>query len=240
MQKIGIIIPAYNEDKQVVKLVKEINKKIIIKKIIIVDDSVKSKIKNIHLLFKNVIYVNRKKKLGRGTAVILGLRILKKIDVNTFIEMDADFSHNPNEIKKNISIFNKKKLDLLIASRYLKNSKIINWPINRKIFSKISNLLAKFMLKIPVSDYTNGFRIYSSKATNIIINKCGKIGDGFIILSEILMVLYFHKLNIAETSTIFVNRKRGESSVNINLIYKSFIGLIKLYLNKKNYYKFIK
>lgn len=240
MQKIGIIIPTYNEDNQVVKLVKEINKKIIIKKIIIVDDSVKSKIKNIHLLFKNVIYVNRKKKLGRGTAVMLGLRILKKINVNTFIEMDADFSHNPNEIKKNISIFNKKKLDLLIASRYLKNSKIINWPINRKIFSKISNLLAKFMLKIPVSDYTNGFRIYSSKATNIIINKCGKIGDGFIILSEILMVLYFHKLNIAETSTIFVNRKRGESSVNINLIYKSFIGLIKLYLNKKNYYKFIK
>ena len=102
-------------------------------------------------------------------------------------------------------------------------------------FSKISNLLAKFLLKIPVSDYTNGFRIYSSKATNIIIRKCGNIGDGFIILSEILMELYLMKLNIGETSTIFVNRKRGESSVNLNLIYKSFMGLIKIYLKKKYY-----
>ena len=234
MQKLGIVIPAYNEDKQVIRLIKEIIKKIIIKKILIVDDSVHSKIKNIHLLFDNVIYVNRKQKLGRGSAIILGLRILKKFGIDTFIEMDADFSHNPNEIRKNILIFNKKKLDLLIASRYLKNSKIIDWPINRKIFSKISNLLAKFLLKIPVSDYTNGFRIYSSKATNIIISKCGKIGDGFIILSEILMELYLNKLKIGETSTIFVNRKRGESSVNMSLIYKSFIGLIKIYLKKKN------
>ena len=77
MQKLGIVIPAYNEDKQVIRLIKEINKKIIIKKILIVDDSVYSKIKNIHLLFDNVIYVNRKQKLGRGSAVILGLRILK-------------------------------------------------------------------------------------------------------------------------------------------------------------------
>ena len=233
MQKLGIIIPAYNEDKQVIRLVKEINKKNIIKKILIIDDSIHSKIKNIHLLFNNVIYVNRKKKLGRGSAVIHGLRILKKFGIDTFIEMDADFSHNPNVIKKIISIFNRKKLDLLIASRYLKNSKIINWPINRKIFSLISNLLAKFLLKIPVSDYTNGFRIYSAKATNIIISKCGKIGDGFIILSEILMELYLHKCKINETSTIFVNRKRGESSVNISLIYKSFIGLMKIYFKKK-------
>jgi dolichol-phosphate mannosyltransferase len=233
MQKIGIVIPAYNEDRQVIRLVKKINKKIKINKILIVDDSIHSKIKNIHLLFHNVIYINRKKKLGRGSAVIFGLKILKKIGINIFIEMDADFSHNPNEIKKNILIFKKKKLDLLIASRYLKKSKIIGWPITRKVFSKISNLLAKFLLKIPVSDYTNGFRIYSKKATSVIVSKCGKIGDGFIILSEILMELYLHKLNIGETHTIFVNRKRGESSVNINLIYKSFIGLIKIYLKKK-------
>lgn len=64
MQKLGIIIPAYNEDRQVIRLVKEINKKIIINKILIVDDSVDSKIKNIHLLFNNVIYLNRKKNLA--------------------------------------------------------------------------------------------------------------------------------------------------------------------------------
>jgi dolichol-phosphate mannosyltransferase len=233
MQKIGIIIPAYNESREVIELIKEINNKILINKIIIIDDTPQSKIKNINLLFNNVIYINRKKKLGRGSAVIFGLKILKKNEVDIFIEMDADFSHNPNEIKKNVILFKKKKLDLLIASRYLKKSKIINWPIKRKIFSRISNLLAKFLLKIPVSDYTNGFRIYSKKSVNIIIYKCGKIGDGFIILSEILMELWLNKLKIGETSTIFINRNRGESSVNLNLIYKSFIGLIKIYLKKK-------
>jgi len=232
MQKIGIVIPAYNEDRTVIKLIKEINNKILISKIIIIDDSEQSKIKNINLLFNNVIYVNRKKKLGRGSAIIFGLKILKKIGINIFIEMDADFSHSPNEIKKNIILFKKRKLDLLIASRYLKKSKIINWPMKRKIFSRISNLFAKFLLKIPVSDYTNGFRIYSEKSVKIIIYKCGKVGDGFIILSEILMELWLNKLNIGETCTTFINRNRGESSVNLHLIYRSFVGLIKIYLKK--------
>ena len=63
--------------------------------------------------------------------------------------MDADFSHNPNEIPINLNFFKKKKLDLLISSRYLKNSKILDWPLKRKILSKLSNLLIKFLLKIP-------------------------------------------------------------------------------------------
>ena len=149
--------------------------------------------------------------------------------------MDADFSHRPIELKKNIKLFKKKNYDLLISSRYLKNSKIINWPISRKIFSKLSNILAQLMLRVNVSDYTNGFRIYSSNAVNIILNKCGKIGDGFIILSEFLLALNINELRIGETNTIFVNRTRGESSVNFKLIVNSFVGLIKLFIIKKRY-----
>ena len=149
--------------------------------------------------------------------------------------MDADFSHKPSELKKNIRLFQKKKIDLLIASRYLPKSRIINWPLSRKIFSKLSNILAKTLLNIDVKDYTNGFRIYSKKATRLITNKCGKIGDGFIVLSEILLVLNINKFKIHEVSTVFVNRKRGESSVNLRLVLQSFFGLIKLFLIKKNY-----
>ena len=232
MNKIGIIIPTYNEGEEVFKLVEEINKNISFVKIIIIDDSYDSKIKDINSRFKNVIYVNRKRKLGRGSAVILGLKSLIKIGVKIFIEMDADYSHRPGEIKKNIKIFKKKKLDLLISSRYLKKSKIINWPLKRRLFSKASNLLARFLLKIPITDYTNGFRIYSVRAANNIVRKCGKIGDGFIILSEIIVVLYLKKFKIDETPTIFINRKRGESSVNLRLIFSSFIGLIRIYVKK--------
>ena len=142
--------------------------------------------------------------------------------------MDADFSHNPTELKKKINFFKKNKLDLLIASRYISKSRIINWPYSRKILSFLANFIAKQLLRVPVTDYTNGFRIYSKKSAQVIINECGKIGDGFIILSEILFKIYSHKLKILELPTTFINRKRGESSLNFSLILSSVIGLVKL------------
>ena len=77
-----------------------------------------------------------------------------------------------------------------------------------------SNKLAKFLLKIPVSDYTNGYRVYSSKEVSCCLKNCGKIGDGFIILSEILLNIHNSKLKIAEIHSTFKNRIRGESSVS--------------------------
>jgi len=123
-------------------------------------------------------------------------------------------------------------LDLLISSRYLEKSKIINWSIQRLIFSKLSNILASLLLNVGVTDYTNGFRIYSRRSVELIVRKCGKIGDGFIVLSEILLTIKLKKYKISELPTIFVNRKRGESSVNLKLIFQSLFGIIKLYLIK--------
>lgn len=229
---IGIIIPTYNEDKEVFDLIKLINKNLKIKYILIIDDTKNSKIKNISSYFNNIIYINRKKKKGRGSAIIYGIKFLIKRDVNIIIEMDADLSHNPNEIKRNIKLFKKNKIDLLISSRYLNKSKIINWPLKRIVFSKCSNYLAKILLKIPITDFTNGFRIYSSNTFNIITKNCGKIGDGFVVLSEIVYEIYRNNLKISETPTIFKNRIRGESSVDFKLIFDSLIGLIKIYLKK--------
>lgn len=229
---IGIVIPCYNEEKNILKLIKQLKNKI--KKdhrIVIIDDS-KNKLK---IKIKKVIYIHRKKKLGRGSAVLVGLKtLLYKKKIKYFIEMDADFSHSPNEINSNLKFFNKKKLDLLISSRYLKKSKILNWPITRRILSRLSNILIRFLLKIPVNDFSNGFRIYSRKAVNKIIQKCGKTDSNFIILSEIIMFLYYNNFKILETKTTFRNRVRGESSVNLCLILKSLYSLFQIfYLNKK-------
>ena len=231
---IAIIVPAYNEKKNLIKLVKEINKNVVAT-IIIVDDSPDQSSK---ILFKdkpkNIKFLYRGKKLGRGSAVIFGLKKALKIKkITYFIEMDADLSHKPSELKKNLDIFNKNKLDLLIASRYLEKSKIINWPKSRRVLSKLSNKMARYLLGIPISDYTNGYRIYSKRATNLITKKCGRIGDGFIVLSEIIMLIDLKKYKIGETHTKFINRIRGESSVNFKLILQSLQGLFKLYLIKK-------
>lgn len=237
-KEINIIIPTYNEDKNILSLIKEIRKILPRSSICIVDDSKIDKTSNLvkKEKLKKIFYFHRKKSKGRGSAVIYGFKKLySKNNNKIFIEMDADFSHRPSELNKNIKLFIKTKSDLLISSRYLPDSKIVNWPILRKIFSKMSNILAQIVLKINVSDYTNGFRIYSTEAIELIIKKCGKIGDGFIILSEILLVIHINGLKINETSSIFINRLRGESSVNIKLIIQSFIGLIRLFMTKKKY-----
>lgn len=234
MNNISIIIPTYKEKDNIFKLTQMILS-ILPKAIIYIVDDTKNL--NLKRYFKNkrIKYFLRKNKKGRGSAVLYGLnKSLQKKTHKIFIEMDADFSHNPNELRKKINYFTKKKLDLLISSRYLKKSKIINWPKSRLLFSKLSNLLARILLRVGVTDYTNGYRVYSRRSVELIVKKCGKIGDGFIVLSEILLTIKLKKYKIDEMSSIFVNRKRGESSVNLKLIIQSLFGIIKLYFIKIN------
>ena len=234
---ISIIVPAYNESSNIKKLLKEIRLNIKAQ-IIIVDDSNNNLTKNLLKKEKmKITYIKRMKKLGRGSAVLEGFkRALKNKNMKIFVEMDADLSHPPAELRRNIDYFTKKNLDLLIGSRYLKKSEIVNWPISRRIFSRLANYLAKFLLRIPCSDYTNGYRIYSKNAAKKVSEKCGKIGDGFIMLSEILLVLHKNNFKIGEIETKFINRLKGESSTNIKLIIASLKGLIKLFLKKNSIY----
>ena len=232
-KKIAIIIPTFNEEKNISKLITSIRKILLKSFIYVIDDSKNLKTKKILKGKKNIKYIHRTNKSGRGSAVIDGLKIAtKKKNITTFIEMDADFSHNPKEILRNLKFFKDKNLDLLIASRYMKKSKIINWNIIRKILSRLSNILAKFLLRIKVTDYTNGFRFYSVRSAKKIIKDCGRIGDGFIVLSEILMVINSNNFKIGEIESVFVNRNRGESTVNLKLVIYSFLGLLKLFLIK--------
>ncbi len=234
MKKVAIIIPTFNELENIEKLIKEISKNVPESTIFIVDDTTDKEIGNlINSKNLNAIYSHRENLKGRGSAVLYGLRnALKEQKFDVFIEMDADFSHNPDELRKNLKYFYDNDLDLLIASRYQKKSKIINWGINRRILSKLSNILARFLLGVKLKDFTNGFRIYSKKAADLITNKCGNIGDGFIILSEIIIVLKNNSMKIDEIETIFINRTRGESSVNFKLVMASLYGILKLFFIK--------
>jgi len=234
-KNIGIVIPAFNEENNIERLVKKIKSKFKDSLIIIVDDSHHKK--TWHLIRKKklrVNYIHRGKKLGRGSAVIFGLKkLIKNKKIKVFVEMDADFSHDPDELPRNINFFYKNSLDLLIGSRYLKKSKIINWSLRRRIFSILANYLARNLLKIQIYDFTNGYRIYSKRSVKKIIRNCGKIGGGFIVLSEILVELYINNLKISEIKSTFIDRKRGESSISLKLILVSLFGLIKLYFNNR-------
>lgn len=232
--KIGFILPCYNEYENLFILINQIKKIFKHYFIIVVDDSSTDEIKNKIKKYKNIKYFKRKKKSGRGSAVLFGMnKILKENKIKYVVEMDTDLSSHPKELPKNLVLFKNEKLDLLIMSRYLKGSKIINWPLRRKIFSFLSNKLAYFLLRVDVSDYTMGYRIYSKKAIKHVVKNCGKVGDGFIVLSEILAELNYANFKIRDTKTTFTNREKGQSSVNFKLIFQSFIGIFKIYINLK-------
>jgi dolichol-phosphate mannosyltransferase len=232
--KVGIVLPAFNEYENIFELLKQIELIFNNKLIIIIDDSTDDKIKEKISSKTNFLYVKRQSRLGRGSAVLHGLEtLLKNQEINLFVEMDTDLSSHPNELPNNIKYFLNNKLDLLVSSRYLEGSEIINWPLRRRLFSFLANKLAKFLLRVPVSDYTMGFRIYSRKAANHIVTNCVKVSGGFIMLSEILVELYINNFQIRDIKTKMVNRTKGKSSVNLKLVLKSLFGLIKLYINKR-------
>ena len=237
--KVGFILPAFNEYENIFILLKQIETIFDNKSIIIIDDSTNDSIKNKISSKEDILYVKRESRLGRGSAVLLGLKtLLENKEIDFFVEIDSDLSEHPDQLPSMIRFFLNNKLDLLAASRYLEGSEIINWPLRRRLFSFLANKLAKFLLKVPVSDYTNGFRIYSNKAASHVVNSCGKIGSGFIVLSETLVELHINNFKIRDIKTKMINRVTGKSSVNLKLVFESLFGLIKLYLNNREKIKF--
>ena len=233
--ELGIIIPAYCEEENIAKLCTSIIGIFPLATILVIDDSPNNLTADEVLgLKENRIQVlQRNSKKGRGSAVLYGMRELNKNNFKFVLEMDADFSHNPEEIKSMLQLAQSEKIDMVIAGRYCSESQILNWPKTRRFFSKTANKLARYLLKVPVLDYTNGFRLYSREASTFVTENCGKSGDGFIALSEILVNLHYKGYVVREIPSIFKNRMRGTSSLNIKEVTSAAFGLLKIYLIKR-------
>jgi dolichol-phosphate mannosyltransferase len=235
IKKLAIVIPAYKESENISGLIQEILEFIPTANILIVDDSPDTQTKKVvtELNLKNVSIIHRAQKLGRGSAVLHGMNYQLRLNFDYYLEMDADFSHPPKEILSMLNLIEKEKADLVIASRYVSNSSIIDWPIARKIFSRLANKVCRVLLEFTISDYTNGYRIYSKRAVEFTLTHCGKIGDGFILLSEVIVQLSKANYKIIEKETVFRNRLRGESSLSLTEVFGALIGLYKIKKFKK-------
>jgi len=233
MNNLLIIIPAYNEGENLINLLKKIESINHNWNIIIIDDSENLITRNLINDYENkkVHYIKRDIKMGRGNAVRYGFQYSLNNNFDYTLEMDADLSHNPDEINFLLKKIVKSKSDLVIGSRYLKESKIIGWPLKRRIFSKLSNFFARCLFGFGITDYTNGFRIYNTNAVNELM-KHKIINNGFMYLTETFSILKKNNYKISEQSTIFTNRQIGISSLKLSEILKSFIGIIKLKFRK--------
>lgn len=232
--KILIIIPSYNEADNIVDLV---NAVLAIRKdadILVIDDN--SPDGTAGLLRKHfasdgrVNLVVRNKKDGRGGAVLNGIAwALERGGYEKIVEMDADFSHDPKEMQ--LLLDASAKADVVVGSRYLPKSRIINWPVTRRIFSRFANFYARALLGIPINDYTNGYRIYSIGAAKAIDGKSIAC-KGDIVLSGIAYQLFKKGFSFTEVPIVFVNRRRGQSKLDIKELLNAFYGILRIRFKK--------
>lgn len=229
LSTIGISIPTYKEAANIAALIGELRSVVPGARIVVVDDSPDLETARAAepLVNASTELIHREEKGGRGSAALLGLRRCLAAGCDVILEMDADFSHAPKEMPSLIDAL--RDADMVIGSRYLPQSRIVNWPWSRRLFSHLANVLARTVLRVPIHDYTNGYRAYSRRAAETIDRTCGKLGKGFIPLSEILVNLYYRGFRITEVPTVFVNRARGESSVTFWEIRNALVGLFRIY-----------
>ena len=229
--RLGIVVPTYKEAENIGRLIGDLRGLVPGAAIVIVDDSPDQATVAAARLGggTDIEIIHRAGKGGRGSAVLTGMTRLLARDVEQIVEMDADHSHRPSELPALLERAREARLDLLIASRYLSESRIENWPLTRRIFSRAANRLARSTLGVPVLDYTNGYRVYSRRAAELVVERCGTAGGGFIALSEILVTVHRSGMRIGEAPTVFVNRARGESSVTSREILSAGVGLWKTF-----------
>lgn len=231
MSKTLIIIPSYNESDNIVKLIDVLLTNNLDTEVLVVDDSsdnTSELVKNRQVGEPRLHLIKRQGKGGRGTAVLDGIKFGLSRDYGLIAEMDADFSHNPEEFKSLIAVAGDNTL--VIGSRYLPTSKIVGWPLQRRIFSKLANFYANAILRIGIHDYTNGYRVYGRGALEKLdISKIK--GVGYVVLSEISYQLFKKGVKFVEVPTLFVNRRRGISNFSLREIKEAFTSVIRVKMN---------
>ncbi len=228
MSDVLVIIPTYNEEKNIIKLIDRLFGLNLSLDILVVDDgndNTADLIKQKQTAVPNLFLIKRTSKSGRGSAVLEGLKFGLKGNRKLFVEMDADFSHQPEELSELLKLA--RPNNVVIASRYVAGSRIEGWPLQRRIFSKFANWYANMALGIGIHDYTNGYRIYARDAAEKLDFTKIK-STGYIVLSEIAYQLFKKGVKFNEQKTLFVNRSRGVSNFSWKEIRESFCSVWKI------------
>ena len=237
-EKSLIIIPTYNELANVPKLVPEIlsrYEKYDLDVLVVDDNSPDGTSKYIKELMQTtdrVKLITRKAKLGLGTAYIEGFKFALKNQYDFIFEMDADFSHDPKEIKNFLEEI--KTCDLVLGSRYKKGVNVVNWPLNRVLLSLSAGVYVSWVTRMPVADPTAGFVCYKRKVLETInLSKVKFIGYAFQI--EMKYLAWRAGFNIKELPIIFTDRIRGKSKMSIKIFREAFLGVWHMRLS--NFHK---
>lgn len=229
-----VIIPTYNENENISNIIDAVMRLDVQYDILIIDDAspdgtqdlVRAKIEEYP---GRVNMETREGKLGLGTAYILGFKWALERGYSYITEMDADFSHNPNDLPRLLEECKNNGADMSIGSRYITGVNVVNWPMGRVLMSYFASAYVRFVTRMPLRDSTAGFVCYSAKVLKSMnLDKIRFKGYAFQI--EMKFNAWRKKFKIVEVPIIFVNRKLGESKMNSSIFGEAVFGVISLKL----------
>ncbi len=225
-----IIIPTYNEKDNIKNLIDKIFltlKNVNDWEILFVDDNSKDGTKEIiqNAICDKIHLLQRTDKLGLASAYIDGIKYGIRYNYDAFIQMDADFSHNPKYLVNIIEYL--KNSDLVIASRNVHGGKVIGWSLLRTIISKGGSLYSRIILNCPITDLTGGFNGWKKDIIEK-INLNDIISKGYCFQIEMKYRAYKKNAKIKEFPIIFEDRKFGKSKMNKSIFFEAFINVIRI------------
>lgn len=224
-----VIIPTYNELNNIQKLIPEILENYPELNLLVVDDNSPDGTANIIDEYSKkdsrVHLIKRNGKLGLGTAYVAGFKYAIENNYDSIIQMDADFSHDPKEIKNFLELIS--IYDLIIGSRYIYGVRVINWPIRRLLLSYFANLYTRIITGLPVKDGTGGYKcIRKEVLQSIDLDKIHSNGYSFQI--EINFLAWKKNFKLTEMPIVFVDRVKGSSKMSKKIVYEAVFMVWKL------------
>lgn len=227
-----IIIPTFNEKENIENIIKKVFS---LKKefnILIVDDNsldgTANIVKTLQKKYPKKLFIQeRSAKLGLGTAYIHGFNWALKKDYEFVFEMDADFSHNPDDLIKLYDVVKNNDGDLAIGSRYVKGVNIVNWPMSRLLLSFFASKYVKIITGMPIHDSTAGFKCYKKKVLQKIkLDKIQFVGYAFQI--EMKFKAWKYGFRVVEVPVIFTDRKEGVSKMSGGIFFEAMFGVLQM------------
>ena len=231
MEKL-VVIPTYNEQENISNILHAIFDLNDDFHVLVVDDGspdgTAQIVKNLQSKFPGQLFiVERTGKLGLGTAYILGFKWALDKGYNFIFEMDADFSHNPNDLSRLYNACKKEGADLAVGSRYVKGGGVINWPGNRIALSKGASLYTRMITWMPVKDPTAGFMCYKKEVLET-INLDEIVFAGYAFQIEMKFASWKLGFKIKEVPIVFQDRTYGISKMNKGIVKEGILGVLKL------------
>ena len=227
-----VIIPTYNEKENIENIIRAVFSLDDDFHLLIVDDcspdGTGNIVKSLQIEFSDTLHIEeRNGKLGLGTAYIHGFKWALLKDYQYIFEMDADFSHDPNDLPRLLAACENNNCDISVGSRYVKDGHVENWPKTRWLMSYFASVYVRIELWMHIKDTTAGFKCYKRTVLEKIdLDNIWFIGYAFQI--EMKYSAFKNGFKIKEVPITFKDRQLGESKMNMSIFNEAFWGVIKL------------